>query len=210
MLFNKNFSEYQTLSTGLVILITVFLQLERKIWFERGAFLENYLSKFFTDEKLYRTFHELVYTYPDETFRILDGIREEEKLKRTGTSGPVFEQFEKLQGGRKEGSRFYHPELFQGSPEEERLDALFGYFYIIAYRYHRNLISLNDIIGSVGYHLSIMGSKEVISRYLEVTERAWRENPKYRERSKIQPHVYLNKLLNDMKKSEAYYTIREV
>lgn len=109
-----------------------------------------------------------------------------------------------LQDGRKEGSRLYHPEKFQGSEEEKRLDSLLGYFNIVAYYYNRKVLSLNDINGSIGYYLMVMASRRVIKEYMNLIVASWEKHEQKQGYAKAygieQPLLDLKRLLDDLQR----------
>lgn len=179
--------------TPLLALLVVIIQLARKLMLDRAGFIENYISKFFLDQTLYKTFHDLIYTYKDDTFKQLECIRIDQKLDKE--KKPVFEQFSEFQGKREIGSRLYHPRLFQGSYEEMRLDAVLGYFNVIAYRYSKGLLHIDDISGSIGYCLLVMRSRRVIEEYLNFQEASW-GSPKYQKFGHAPPLEHLKKLMD--------------
>lgn len=174
----------------------VIMQLARKLMVDRAAFVEDYISKFFMDQALYKAFHDLIYTYDDDKFKQVEAIRI--KGQHDTEAEPVFEPFSHLQPERETGSRLYHPKLFQGSPEEMRLDAVLGYFNVIAYRYEKGLLRLDDISGSIGYWLLMMHERMVIDEYLKLQESTWKTG--YQKFGDRPPLTYLRKLMDDVHK----------
>jgi hypothetical protein len=177
-----------------LLVITVF-ELMRNLRLQRAAFIKDYVSQFFTDAELYQAFHDLVYTYTTAKFAEVEKIRREKNLD--SHDKPVFEPFKELQGDRGIGRRFYHPALFQGSLEERRLDALLGYFDVIAYYYAKGFLRIEDIIGSIGYFLAVMQDRPVIKEYMRVNKEAW-QSPEYRTMGVTPPFSYLRRLLADV------------
>lgn len=173
----------------------VILQFLRKQALDRAEFIENYISKFFMDETFITTFHDLFYTYDDDTFKQFDCIRIQQELDKE--KKPIFEPFSEFQAERKTGSRLYHPRLFQGSNEEMRLDALLGYFNVIAHRYIKGLLRLDDISGSIGYYLIVMHKRVVIQEYLSLQESEWKTGG-YQKFGRTPPMTHLRKLMYDM------------
>lgn len=102
-----------------------------------------------------------------------------------------------------EGFRLYHPEYFQWSEEERRLDGLLGYFDVIGYYYHRGFLKMDDIVGSLGWILTVLRAKEVVQRYLRFTDERFQ---KLREENTIDlshalpPFIYLKRLLDDFER----------
>lgn len=173
----------------------VIMQFLRKLTLDRAGFIENYISKFFIDETLITTFHDLIYTYDDDTFKQFDCIRIQQELDKE--KKPIFEPFSEFQAERKTGSRLYHPRLFQGSTEEMRLDALLGYFNVIAHRYTKGLLRLDDISGSIGYYLIVMHKRIVIREYLNLQESEWKTGG-YEKFGRTPPMKHLRELMRDM------------
>lgn len=114
----------------------------------------------------------------------------------------IFDIFDVIQGDRKGqvGLRYYHPDCFQGSEEERRLDALIGYLDIIGYHYHHGLIRMKDVAAMLNYQLAAFASRKVIKTYLgEVGGADWWEKSKLHTGSggaKI-PYLYFRILLAD-------------
>lgn len=188
---------FVALTAGPLFIITI-MELGRNLCLQRATFIKDYVSKFFTNTELYQTFHELIYTYTDSVFDKVDNIRKEQNLDTQPK--PVFNPFEELQDGRQVGSRLYHPRLFQTSPEERRLDALLGYFDVIAYYYAKGFLRIEDIAGSVGYFLAVMKARKVICDYMELNREAW-STPEYnRKMGATPPFSYLKRLLDDIQK----------
>ena len=193
--YNKTAIDAFVTVGSLLALTVVIIQLARKLMLDRAAFIENYISKFFVDQTLYKAFNDLIYRYENDTFKKVECIRIKEDLDKEPK--PVFEPFSDCQAGREIGSRLYHPKLFQGSPEEMRLDCVLGYFNVIAYRYKKGLLHLDDISGSIGYCLLVMRSRMVIKEYLELQESAW-GNASYQKFGHTPPFMHLRKLMDDV------------
>jgi hypothetical protein len=179
-------------TTSSLFIINIF-ELNRNLRLQRAAFIKEYISQFFTHAELYQTFHELIYCYDNGKFDAIDQIMQETNLDLKLL--PVFKIFDSLQDGRTEGSRFYHPRLFQGSLEERRLDALLGYFDVIAYYHAKGYLRIEDIVGSVGYFLAVMKSRHVINSYMEYNREKW-EEALYQQMGVNPPFNYLNEMLN--------------
>jgi predicted outer membrane lipoprotein len=192
--------------TAIPLLLITVMELGRNLRLQRAAFIKDYISQFFTNVDLYQTFHELIYDYTDVRFEKVESIRKEQHLDNQ--EKPVFAPFESLQGGRQTGSRLYHPRLFQGSPEERRLDALLGYFDVIAYYYAKGYLRIEDIVGSVGYFLAVMKARKVVSDYLKANREAWM-NPEYNSSMGVTPpFAYLQRLLDDIQEYNARFERR--
>ena len=182
----------------MLALLIVILQMIRKLMLDRAEFIENYVSKFFIDKTLNTAFHDLVYTYDDDTFKQFECIRIKQELDKPDKGKrPIFEPFSEFQAEREIGSRLYHPKLFQGSSEEMRLDALLGYFNVIAHRYTKGLLRLDDISGNIGYCLLVMHKRMVIQEYLNYQESNWKKGG-YQKFGRSPPLTQLRELMNDM------------
>jgi hypothetical protein len=187
--------------TGLTALVVILgfvitiIQLQQSIALQKGNFVKDYVSQFFTNPELYRIWHELIYTYDNTTFEKIDARMKERHLGRRPR--PVIDDLSDFQGARQVGARFYHPALFQGSEEEKRLDIILGYFDVIGYHYSRNLIGLKDIAGSFGYFLSMTRARAVVQAYLDLSKREW-QAPDYRVITPTPPFAFLQRLLEDL------------
>ena len=123
-------------------------------------------------EEIFATYEELKTT--------CDNVKKKKKqqdldcltIKLTGLQDRMFEELAHLQGGRKEGCRFYHPRLFRGSVEERRLDSLLGFLNIIAYYYLRepHLVRKSDMDASIAYLLRSTVMSAVVSDYIAFVE----------------------------------------
>jgi hypothetical protein len=176
---------------------------------QRAAFVKDYVAKFYTEKELYGTFHDLVYTYSDTQFKQVQRISSEQNPKNhhfAPDEKPIFEWFDGLQGARTSGSRLYHPLLFQGSQEEQRLDRLLGYFDVIGYYYVNGFLEIGDVVGSLGYHLAVIADRDVIQEYLKIARTKWRDLPYEREMNAAVPFVYLTHLLRAVKSYNALNT----
>ena len=185
----------------IALFMAAYVQLRKNREYQRAAFLSQYISKIFTNKEFSDTFHYLVYTYEDEYF-----CRVKMKLKDDGItveSGQktMFQCLDSLpfQDGREEGFRFYHPGMFQGSAEERRLDSLLGYFNIIAYYYKKEkLLSMDDIDGSIGYHLTVIGERTVIAEYMRIMEEGWKKGKFSKKFGMQEPFQDLKDLLRNL------------
>ncbi len=182
--------------TATPLLVITLMELGRNLRLQRAAFIKDYVSQFFTNVELYQTFHELIYTYTNSVFEKVDGIRKDQKLDNC--EKPVFAPFAEIQSDRQVGSRLYHPQLFQGSPEERKLDALLGYFDVIGFYYAKGYLRIEDIVGSVGYFLAVMKARQVVCYYLKINREAWADPEYNRTMGVTPPFAYLNRLLDDI------------
>ncbi len=183
--------------------VVVIFQLWQENIVQRAKFLTEYLTNIYTDEELNSAFHALVETYNDSLFDQIDKIAQETKAKEKSetTNAPVFDVFKDLQGPRaaKEGYRYYHPECFQGSEEERRLDALIGYLDIVGYHYWYGMIRMRDIAALLNYHLATFASRKVVARYLKVSGEEWWKTTAISTGSKATqlPYLYFRHMLGD-------------
>jgi hypothetical protein len=185
-----------TVFTTVPLFVLTLIELRRTLGARRADLIKEWVSEFFLKPELYMTFHELIYTYRNEIFDKMERIRSEQDLDNKPR--PVFGPFDSLQEGREAGSRFYHPDLFQRSPEERRLDTLLGYLDVIGYYHHRGLIPIEDIVGSLGFYLALMRNRKAVMRYLEGNKHAWETNQYFQAYGYVPPFAYLHRLLEDV------------
>ena len=204
-----------TAFTATPLLVLAILQLARTLREQRAAFVRDYVSQFFTKSELYQAFHDLIYTYSTAKYQQVDSLaRQAGLLQDDGEPVSVscargeFTFCESVQDGRAAGERLYHPALFQGSPEERKLDSLLGYFNVLAFYYVRGFIRLEDIAGSIGYFLAVMNSRHCVKEYIRLAENVWRRR-EYRETmGATRPFVYLKRLLADVDSYNKHYASR--
>jgi hypothetical protein len=186
--------------------VVVIFQLWEANVVQRAKFLTDYLTKIYTDEDLNSAFHALVETYNDQLFDQIDAVAKQQDAgkKAQGNNAPVFDIFDKFQGERasRSGYRFYHPECFQGSEEERRLDALIGYLDIVGYHYWYGLIRMRDVAALLNYHLATFASRKVIASYLRVSGEDWWNTTtiKTGSGSAQLPYLYFHHMLGDFVK----------
>ena len=192
---------------AIALFLAAYIQLRRNARNQRVAFVSQYVSRIFTDQELSDTFHYLIYTYSNDRFcRVKmklkdDGITRESCHGHETTHEAMYASLYSLQDGRKKGFRFYHPDFFQRSVEEKRLDSLLGYFNIIAYYVRKGLLDRKDIDGSIGYHLTVMGTRDVIAEYMKIIEEEWNKEGRYaRQFGMGQPFRDLKWLLDELRK----------
>ena len=185
---------------SLIGFLVVIFQLYRGWKAMRMGFVSNYLSRFFLDRELCSIYYDLVQEYPIRQWKKIHGkvLKHGEKLEKEPDR--IWQLIEKQNQGREEGRRHYHPAFFQGSPEEQRLDRLLGYFDIVAFHVIEGEVKLNDVKAMLGYHLHALATSPPIQTYLEVIQEAWETNPAYRRRFGDQlPFYYLRKLLDRLR-----------
>jgi hypothetical protein len=155
----------------------VVFQLWQGYAVQRAKFLTDYLAMIYTDKDLSGAFHDLVETYSDKIFEQVDQIATAQKARETSeqNNAPVFDIFDTIQGPRLklEGQRYYHPDCFQGSEEERKLDGLIGYLDIVGYHYYYGLIRMKDLAAVLNYQLAALSSRKVIARYLKASGQGW-------------------------------------
>lgn len=183
--------------TGIPLLVIGVFQLGRNLQLQRAEFVKEYISKFFTDSDLSENFHHLINNFLNDDFDMIDNIMRSENSNNR--LKPVFDPFAYLNEGREVGRRLYHPEWFQGSEEERRLDSLFGYFDVIGYYQHRGLLHIEDIAGTIGFLLTVLREKKVVQRYLDYLEKETQrlaESGKVDLSDSLPPFAYLHRLLD--------------
>jgi hypothetical protein len=155
----------------------VAFQLWQGYTVQRAKFLTDYLAMIYTDKDLSSAFHDLVETYSDNVFAQVDeiAIRENAGEISRKANVPVFDIFDKLQGPRLNviGQRYYHPDCFQGSEEERRLDGLIGYLDIVGYHYYYGLVRMKDLAAVLNYQLASLSARKVIAKYLHLSGEEW-------------------------------------
>ena len=169
---------------GIVLAILALIQIHTNSVLQR-ANVVKLVSMLYTDRELAETFHVLVYSYDDKTYK---KYKKAKKTKR-----------DKMNKKRQEGLRFFNPDdecEFSGSKEEMRIDSLLGYMDIIAYHYHRRLIKMVDIAGVLGYHLATIRNRQAITNYLRSIRPFW-EKAYSEYGSNSDPLRYLNYLLDE-------------
>jgi hypothetical protein len=181
--------------------VVVIFQLWQGTIVQRARFLTDYLTKIYTDEELNSAFHALVETYNDSLFDRIDEIAKAKGAKQISerTNAPVFDIFDQFQGTRKEGIRYYHPECFQGSEEERRLDALFGFLDVVGYHHCYGLIRMPDIAALLNYQLATLATRKVVARYLRVSGNDWWPGTPMSQRSGSTqlPYFYFRNMLGE-------------
>ena len=165
-------------------LIIGVVQLRNTLALQRATFIKDFISRLYTDKELSQAYHYLVYTYSDSSYKAFKAATPEERIK--------------MQGGRTEGNRFYDPDHFQGGEEERRLDALLGYFDIVGYHYWNGALEIRDIARLLGYHLTILGKRDVVVDYLNAVPNYWKKVSGRTEA--VGPFRYLTVLLQDFGK----------
>jgi hypothetical protein len=195
--------------------ILTLAQLERSIVYQRAATIREQVSEFHTNEYLQRIFFDLIYTYVDRQY---DALKRELDAKFPSTDdrqearrqqGPIFGG---LEGGgcnheRAVGSRLWHPELFQLSAEEKRLDSLLGYLDVVAYQWSSGVLTLEDVRGSLGYYLEIIAGRQCVKDYFKYITETWDGTP-YGKRGAPMPYLHLTSLLSTIDDESARETAR--
>lgn len=167
--------EHYILLAALIAATMALLQLRLQATTRRGQFVSEYLTKFYLDDTLWRTYDELIYRYTNDDFKHVDT----EAIK----GGQVDESIEFISGKR---TRYvsvqntnappnyrYHPWTFQYTNEERRLDALFGYLRVIDYYCAKGLISTRDVYRQLGTFLLTIAGRDVVDDYIRVNDFAW-------------------------------------
>jgi len=166
--------------------------LEKAILDQKSTIIREYVSGFHTNEFLQRIYFDLVYSYSDTIYdKLVD-----DPIYKTDPPPirPCFPDSAQTPELRDIGSRYYHPNFFQFSLEEKKLDSLLGFFDVVAYQYVKELISLEDIVGTVGYYLEIINTRKASNEYLNLIDREW-EKTDYGKSGAKKPYTYLRILL---------------
>lgn len=157
------------------------LTLRRNSLVQRAEFISGYLSRFYTDASLWETYHQLIYRYWDEDFEEIDELVQEDKQKvreriesPESYKGPLPPIHVTLPGTDTRSRPTYHPWLFQGSQEEQRIDALLGFLNGVDYYCAKGHISVGEIYRHMGTHLLTLRSKKVMESYFEINDAAWK------------------------------------
>ena len=169
---------------GLVGASVALLALRRNSIVQRAEFVSGYISRFYTDENLWNTYHQLIYRYWDERFNIVDEIAKEykkdmeERIKSSSNEKPrpptaIDDKSLALDGPT------YHPWIFHGCDEEKQIDALLGFLNGVDYYCAKGHISVGEIYRHMGTHLLTLRSREVILSYFDINDKAW-ETDKYK------------------------------
>ncbi len=185
-------------SASLPLFALALLQLGRALVSQRASFVTDYISKYYTEAGLSETFNYLAATYSDDIFKQVLESAKSPDLQKLPQS--MFTCLGELNDQRPEGRRFYHPDYFQGSLEEIRLDSLLGYLDVIGYHYVHGLLRMQDITGMIGYQLAVVSSREVIRHYLKESGRSWWERTGiYKDTAVQPPYTYLRILIKEFK-----------
>ena len=176
-----------TILAGLIGAFVVLLTLRRNFALQRAEFISRYLSQFYTNSNLWKTYHELVYGYWDKFFKQTDTNIEIEKMKEEtikriehpeSYDGPLPPMDSKiLDRNQSRTGPTYHPWLFQGSEEEGKIDALLGFLNGVDYYCAKGLIGVGEVYRHMGTHLLTLHSRGVMQSYFEINDRAWRTDP---------------------------------
>jgi hypothetical protein len=169
----------------------------------RMEFVRDYISKFFIRDDLSSIFYDLVQEYPSEIWEQVccEELGNRDLLK--SNSEVLWDRLDAvgINKEREVGKRYYHPEYFQGSLEEQRLDRLLGYFDVIAFHVNNGEISIDDVKSIIGYQLYAVATSPVIERYLSFIKESWEVNPRYRIRYGDQlPYRHLRGMLEELKR----------
>jgi len=185
-----------TIFVATISIFFTLLEIQRNSELQRANFVKDYIAALHINDGLKTTFHELIYLYKDDYFKLIHNNKPIELSDADKVLNTFFELEEnKINNGRKVGSRFYHLTQFQGSEEERKLDSLLYYFDVIGYYYNKGLISMTDINGTIGYFVDCLSSRECTKTYLELIYKSG----KNRSDAIIQ-FRYLNKMIKDFKK----------
>jgi hypothetical protein len=178
------------------------LTLAQTVALQRGAFVKDYIAQFFLRPELYGTWHDLVYRYSNELFGEVDTfvkqnllVASQEKSIQLMLSPEMVKKWGNI--------IIYHPDYFQGSEHERKLDAMLGYLNVIGYYHYRGLVSLKDISGSLGYFLAFVRYRKVVQRYIDSIKAEWgKTDSTLREIHPIHPYFYLELLQDELARQD--------
>ena len=175
---------------GVPAFVITIWQLLRGHQIQSFDLVRSHMTGFLSNKALRSAFMELIYTYNDDDWNAvkakLPKALNRESKKTSAMRENSWKALETLNIGRAEGRRLYDPDFFQGSEEEKRLDAVLHFFDVLAYGYRSKMISVADLAGVAGYHLTIIGSREVTTYFLKRNKEFW-DNLPYRERVGAEP-----------------------
>lgn len=175
-----------TILVGLIGAFVVLLTLQRNSAVQRAEFISGYLSQFYTNSNLWKTYHELIYGYWDKYFNRTDTDTKIEEMKDEtseriknpesyeGEFPPRDSRISLADDGRPETCPTYHPWLFQGSEEEGRINALLGFLNGVDYYCAKGLIGVGEVYRHIGPHLLILHSRKVMESYFEINDMEWK------------------------------------
>ncbi|GAB3911550.1 hypothetical protein GCM10028803_53280 [Larkinella knui] len=162
--------------------LIVIIQFRNTLALQKATFIKDFVSKLYTDKELSQSFHYLIYKYENDVYK--------EFLKASP------ERRQEMQKGRSEGIRYFDPATFQGTEEERRFDGILGYFDIIGYHYSSGTLEIEDIGKLLGYHLTFLLKREVVTDYLNSIPQYWEGITRNRVPTSVSPLRYLTILLN--------------
>lgn len=187
---------------GIPLFIVTIASLVKSYRVQTAGFVRDHIANFLANKDLYSAFHDLIYKYNDDVWK------NTKKLCQQTINGydpfnikmdKCWVDLQNINTNKQQGSRFYHPAVFQGSLEEQRLDAVLHYFDILAYNRKQKLISIDDITGVSGYHLTVIGSRRIIRYYLNINKVQWKKLPYHKKMRSEEPFKNLRRLLFEIK-----------
>jgi len=190
--------------TGIPLFFVTVVGLAKRYRVQAAGLVRSHISEFLSNRDLYSAFHELIYSYDDKTWgeveKLMPSDLDREEVNKTHEMREKsWEALQTINNNKETGVRIYDPDFFQGSLEEQRLDAVLHYFDMLAYNQQRKLITVEDITGVSGYHLAVIGSRKVIKYYLDRNKEWWKNLP-YEERvGAEEPFENLRNLLKEIK-----------
>lgn len=168
---------------ALVALVPPVATLLRTFEVQYTSHARDFLHEFNENADFAKTYFDLVYTYKNDIFRSVRKIADEIIKKNPGkpekageeidggVKKPVFEWFEEINKRYSRNDinhdRFYHPDHFQLSPEEQRLDRLLDYFDLVGLYLRRGLVRIEDIAGALGDYLAVLDERRVVKFYIK-------------------------------------------
>lgn len=182
--------------TGIPLFIITLLQLERTLRQQRANFVKDYIAQFFLNRDLISSFQNLIKEFTREKWRAVEKIVNENKEELDNNPDQIWEFLKEINKNKSDGERYFHPSYFQGSEEELNLDGILGFFDIIGYHYHRQLVPIEDIVSTVGFYLRAINSNLAIKEYLKIIRERWENDKEFQEAyGLLHTFYYLDRLL---------------
>lgn len=187
--------------TGIPLFVITIVELINNQRVQTAGLVRSHISDFLSNPRLYGAFHELIYLYNDDVWKevkkTVDKLHldRDQENKTSDMREKAWEALDDINEGHSTGKRFYDPDFFQGSLEEQRLDSVLHYFDMLAYNFNKGLITIDDITGVSGYHLAVIDSRKVIEYYFERNINFWKKLPYEKMVGAEPPYKNLRELL---------------
>ena len=185
-----------TAYTGIPLFIITLLQLERTLRQQRANFVKDYISQFFLNRDLLSAFQNLIKEFTRDEWRAVEKVVKENEKELDGDPDRLWEFLKEINAKKTNGERCYHPKYFQGSDEELNLDGILGFFDIIGYHHHMQLVPVEDIVSTVGFYLRAINSNLAIREYLNIIRERWEKDKEFQKAyGLLHTFYYLDQLL---------------